>query len=591
MGDSLTKAGERRSEFCLSAALIGLTGVALWFAGLAVRRSVCSRDAPCEAFASLTFVLALLPGAFAIFLGAYQLQPAAQRFCERMKQSWRPAYTAAVFTGVIAIFSAFILHFGNRQFGGYDFSAMIDVGWRPATGQVPYRDYICTLPPGFYLGVKYAFQAFGVHWDSQLYVLAIFSCVGFVWIYFLLAGLLLSRLSAFLIAAAIECAAVLIMDFWCFNTITTIAATVFFLSCLSYLDRPTILGVQISYATSLALLGLMKPNIAGALSIMAVVLVFIATRAKARLAVLTLSAVAATIGFLAINGVSIHGLLDSYRAAAIDRGSPTIQLFSGAGTVDKLRAALSVGCLFAPFFTWWRPFIAAVRKADTDVVCRSLLLAVAPLISLYGMLSNTELKDVDLPLFICAGAVLLFGPSGTVGSQKRRPRLSRFYVAFLCALMASDLYMGARRYRVETIGFHTFYYWNDSGPVRNIRFFPNLQASARFRATLDQIGQVLRRDPGPVFFGPRMEFAYAAFGLQSPKHIPVWWHPGSSFSFAQYPSVLEAWRNDRFRTLVFLKDDFTRYSPEFLELINSTYSIDESYPDLTIFHTKRDVAQ
>lgn len=592
MSDSYSRADAPRREYLFSATIFGLTALALWLAGLAVRRAVCHGDAPCYEFASVTFAFILLPGAFAVFLTAYQLQPAAQRLCESFRQSWRPVYTVVAFTGTIAIFSTFILHFGNRQFGGYDFSQMIDSGWRPATGQLPYRDYICTLPPGSYLGVKYAFQAFGLRWDSQLYALAIFSCAGFVWIYLLLARLLRSRLSAFLIAATIECVAALILDFWSFNAITVIAATIFFLSCVLYLDRPTILRTQISYAASLALLGLMKPNVAGTLGIIGVALVFVAMRAKARVSVLTLIAIAMTIGFLVINGVSVPGLVNSYRAAAVDRGRLTAHGFYEASTLDILRASLCLGSLCTPFFIWWQPFIAAVRRADTSVVCRSLLLVVAPLISVYGMFSNAELKDVELPLLISAGAVLLFGVSGAaVAIQERRPRLSRFYVAFLCALVASDLYMGARRYKVQGIGMHTFYYWNDSGPVRGIPFFGNLQASARFRATLDQIGQVLGRNQGPVFFGPRMEFAYAVFGLPSPKHLPVWWDPGTSFAVAQYPSILEAWRNNRFRTLVFLKHDFTRYSPEFLQLIDSLYAVDESYPDLTLFHSKPDAAR
>src|SRR5579875_3771538 len=51
----------------------------------------------------------------------------------------------------------FIVHFGNRQFGGYDYSVLIDTGWRLANGQHPYTDFICTLPPAFMLGAKYAF--------------------------------------------------------------------------------------------------------------------------------------------------------------------------------------------------------------------------------------------------------------------------------------------------------------------------------------------------------------------------------------------------------------------------------------------------
>jgi hypothetical protein len=150
--------------------------------------------------------------------------------------------------------------------------------------------------------------------------------------------------------------------------------------------------------------------------------------------------------------------------------------------------------------------------------------------------------------------------------------------------------MGAVRHRVEGIGPGTFYEWN--APLASIDqpFFRNLKASMRFRRVVDQAGDALRTNTQPVFFGPRMEFAYATFGVPSPLHLPIWWHPARSFPPAQEPDLLQVWRKGGFHTLIFLKDDpgqaFTYYSPQFMKLIETLYDRDDSYSDITIFHLR-----
>jgi hypothetical protein len=53
---------------------------------------------------------------------------------------------------------------GQIEFGGYDGSMLIDLGWRQHLGQLPYRDFRCMLPPSFYLLSRAAVAAFGAHW-------------------------------------------------------------------------------------------------------------------------------------------------------------------------------------------------------------------------------------------------------------------------------------------------------------------------------------------------------------------------------------------------------------------------------------------
>ena len=43
----------------------------------------------------------------------------------------------------------------------------VDIGWRLANGQQPFRDFYMTLPPVFAFGAQLAFALFGVAWLSR----------------------------------------------------------------------------------------------------------------------------------------------------------------------------------------------------------------------------------------------------------------------------------------------------------------------------------------------------------------------------------------------------------------------------------------
>ncbi len=88
-----------------------------------------------------------------------------------------------------------------------------------------------------------------------------------------------------------------------------------------------------------------------------------------------------------------------------------------------------------------------------------------------------------------------------------------------------------------------------------------------------------------------MEFAYAAFGIPSPRNMPIWWHPGSSFPKSETQKVVETFRMHKFDLCVFLLDptsrqpDFTRLPNEIIAELKRTYErID--YPDIVVFTRK-----
>ena len=107
-----------------------------------------------------------------------------------------------------------------------------------------------------------------------------------------------------------------------------------------------------------------------------------------------------------------------------------------------------------------------------------------------------------------------------------------------------------------------------------VRFFQGVQASPVLKSVVKQTAEVLKDAQRPVFFGPRMEFAYAAFGEPSPKDLGLFWGPPTSFPCSEEPRMEEVWRKKRFRTVILLNQDMTYYSVRFQKLIFATYEAD-----------------
>ena len=107
------------------------------------------------------------------------------------------------------------------------------------------------------------------------------------------------------------------------------------------------------------------------------------------------------------------------------------------------------------------------------------------------------------------------------------------------------------------------------------------------RNVIQQIATAKSVNQGPFFFGPRIEFAYAVVGVPSPRHLPLFWQPGTSFARRDEPKMIQSWKQHDFKTLIFLKGDYTYYRAALLSYISSEYKKDDSYPDITVYHARR----
>ncbi len=562
----------------LSFAILFLTAAICAFASHIIQRGIrVISDDPMYVRTIFRFYVIMIGCFFAAFLAG----PALDGLTQSLGRRTRPAYTYAGLGLACLFLCTFLIHFGRWQFGGFDYNILVEVGWRQILGQRPYVDFVTSTPPGFNLGMKYAYQIFGVTWDANLYFSAVFTSLSFGWLYWLMRKLQVGRLASTLMALAIECAVMLTLCFWWYNNTTLILATVFYLSCLVLAREPRLLMAQLSFGLSLAMLMLLKPNIAGVTAAGGVILLLLLAEQRARIVILTLAASIFAILVLLLNHVSVPAMLASYHGASLERGGFSTFGFDEMNHFGKLTALIWVAVLSLPLASLIPLAGDQLRRRRHRDMVFSLFFPLAVLVALYGIATNGELRDVECGLLLAAGSVLVFG------MRISGPFVRRAYIAIVFAGTLGDLYLGAIRSRIYTIGPHMFFEWSDNQHVVQSGFLKNMRISSTMRDVEEQVAEATGANPGPFFFGPRVDFNYAVMGLPSPEHFVAWWHPGTAFARRDMPHLLEAWAAHRFETLIFLKNDYTYYPDEFISLIEEHYTQDDRYPLLTVYHARK----
>lgn len=516
---------------------------------------------------------------FAVFLLLIYLTGSVfSRFVVMLRSAWTSAHTALALATACGFLWFFILHFGNRQFGGWDYGILIDTGWREILGQRPYTDFITPNPPGFNLGVKYAFRLFGVNWNAQLYLTALFACSSFLWMYWLLRELVLTRLAAFFTAFAIETVTVLALCFWWYNDSTAIIATLFFLSSMLYVRKPVLKSVQISYCLSLAFLVLMKPNIAGLVAAGCILLGFIATSEKKRLVLLSLCSLAIATLIIALNGISIHDMIADYRGAAIERGGLSHFGLGGMSWLQRWMILCRIVALGIPtiFVVFRMP--ETVRQRGWRANAFDMMFPFTFLVALYGAATDGEFKDLECGILIAAGALIVFGTRSAMFAK-------RLYLALILTIILTDLASGSLRLRVKGIG--PFFVENDTSQRVDDPFFEDLQASHDMADVVRETASAVSSNRDNVYISGRLGFEYAVNRLSSPLGLPLYWQPGTSFARADEERLTNEWVLHHFKTLIFLRDDYPFYSKRFRAIIEDAYEKDDHFPHITVYRSRR----
>lgn len=211
---------------------------------------------------------------------------------------------------------------------------------------------------------------------------------------------------------------------------------------------------------------------------------------------------------------------------------------------------LVVYALLGPMMTTMTVELWRERKSvlARPLACFSLA---AILTGLAGMGTNFDFKLTDTPLVILGVALYAIGRRDGSGSPLRF-RLC----ATTLALVVLSMYVGRTRYHLL---------WFEA-PCENVRiddrFLGAMQVCSPILGTMQETDRILAGYPhARIFFGPGLEFLYAARAVPSPAHLPNWWDAGTSYPIGQTEKVVAAWQEDRFEVLI-LKGDMHLYLPE-----------------------------
>jgi len=516
--------------------------------------------------------------------------------------------------GFVALLIGFaISQLGMVQFGGFDHSVLVDVAWRLVQGQKPHVDFPCTLPVGFIIGAKYAFQIFGVSWRALILFTALFSVLTFIWSVWLLRRLFGNARLALLWAATLQSLTLVLVSYWWYNPITSVAAVIFLLCAVLFWRDPDALAARVSYFFALFLIVLMKPNIAGILVPWVSVVLFLSPRHRLPVLALSVGAFAAFLVFLWVNHVGLSNLIKGYLTVA-ERGGSLKQFLQDLEPVEKGLSCLAFALAILPGAA------ACFRSRSMFHTARWPWLALGAILAgTYGFLTNGELKLVDLPP-VLFGSLLLAAlpgvrPAGEGRARSQQPTANsqqpisttkapsslpaafalttywNRYAAGLCLLLTiAGVAQAFNRQRVKAIGPYMFFEERLAPQAFADGFFKGLRSGEIFVAVNQQLAELLRKEPGAsVAFGPRMQWAYAAFNKPSPRNQPIWWHPGVSFAAVDEELYISRFLDSRFDLIVIFKGNGpTVYmSDNFVRELLQRYSVDQSYSTLIVLRRNK----
>jgi hypothetical protein len=497
---------------------------------------------------------------------------------------------ATVLLASAALTAGFICITGMRHFNGADMSTLVDVGWRLLQGQRLYEDFISPLPPGFALGSKWAFEVWGVNWGAMVYVCAVYAVMTLVWIYLLLRALGLSAGASLLLATCAVATTQVLPGYWWYNGITNVAAIVLYLSSLLVLQRPARIWAWTSVVAALVLVGLMKPN-AWPLGLAAVFVLATSRVHRPRL-VACLAAAAGLFWLVArLGDFDPAEMWASYRGIAANRGNPLkINYLFADNLLGKLEMAIDfllavvmmVPALVWTVLTMFPPAAsesagAAARDSFWNAARVMLLTAAAFATGLILVQTNMELKFTDLVVILVPSAVLAFlcpetQPTAGWLSRYRAVAAARFFSVWLAVMLILGSFVwGWQRVRV----FCGMPFWEPIPVAQRDdcpRFFRSMTMGRQLDMLLHEVGALLRQTRNPtVLFGPRIQVGYAAFGLPSPRTLPIAWDSGTMYPRSLEPELVRRFDRQRPDLLVFLRDTYTYMPIEVLEYIADNY--------------------
>ncbi len=474
---------------------------------------------------------------------------------------------------------------GHRHLGGFDHGALIDLAWRTYQGQRPFADFPSTTPIGFVLGCRYAFALFGVRWSALVLWQALFTGVTSAWLLSMFWSDRKRRALAVGLTVTLALCANVVGSYWWYNPATSALAALYAMAAYQLVCAPRSRRAALEYVLCLVLLASMKPNIAGVLLLGGSCALLTSRALRLRVLVYSALALVLWLGWMHAHGLAVSDILGGYASIAA-RGVSRKQFLQDISPAERVVALVT-------FFGTFLPFAWLTLRSRLSTPVRSLLGAML-LAALVGLLSNGEYKLVELPVLLVGYWIASSELNrATPPAESPTPKLARLLIPtllplLLLSLSATALTAGILRLRVRGIGQTAFYDVELDGRPLTSRFFAGMEPSHRLVSVEAELTQALAQFPAQrVFFGHRLQWAYACFGRPAPKGEPVWWHRGVSYGTHEEASLVTAWAKNQHDLVILLRFEDAPLPRALEALLYRNYYQQPGFRELVVLRPRR----
>jgi hypothetical protein len=455
---------------------------------------------------------------------------------------------------VLTFSSLAAYYFVSSQFGGYDLSPLIDLSWRLSNGEVPGVDFINTMPIALIALLK-LFSWGELAWTDLTSANIAIAIATYLFLICLPATQKHPWQWHLSIAMVISLPIVYTNHLW-HSSLSQFLAVMFFYATYEVIknQKTTTLNYIFVFIASGALV-LAKQNVALP-ALFASVLFFLLNPKSTRILVVIVAGalIGLTLTTLLL-GSSLDNFIYSYQAI-LGRGKPDWAMYNAFLHIIShwLLAPLAFLC-----------FRLLYLSSKEILISERLYIYLFVLISLLPILTDwdTKINNLTLPLFIAITSVYN-ETKGFKNLSRQRTLLVTIVAIYLIAIIG-----GYSRERMKHVGP---YYQKPLTTELSQGYFKGLKTGNTFKLLLSEIHQIKDNWPDKnIYFGPRIEFAYLETKTKSPKGMPLWFHPGTSYSLNDSQRVTDAFTSAKFDLLVFSKNDRTRIPVEILQIVNERY--------------------
>ena len=447
------------------------------------------------------------------------------------------------------------LHYGLDQYPGYDASPMVNLADRILHYQRAPSEFFLPFPPLFSMGAWGAFFLFGEYWRSLCVMGALFytlsSCVFFVFVYKYLEDFILS----FVLTLVFYLSTAITYGFWWHTPISSIIAAISIFLVITYKGEPV---TRVMILITLVLLAFSKPNFA--LFILPIGYIFcIKSHNKIRDVVHLI--LVFSVAWCLLSRLSGQSILDYARSimGIIPKRSMVISSIFNEPFLPGLFPCIFTSCIV--FFSNKTTYLNLINRYK-------LLLTLFLVIYVYCLISNNDMYEASIPIFLSFIAI----------SIKYTECDKKLLVTPLVIAALFIAINGITRERVRLAGPYLF--WEPSGNsvmVRDGFFKDSVIGENLFNFNMDFVHIIENYKSEKVFFGPRVEFGYAAFHLPPPVNTPLWFDRKEAWPINGESSVLRSFVKNKFDLLIFYRGDVTDFSYNMISYINHNYHKEGDY--------------